>query len=184
MNKLLLRLMIAAFGVCALAGSAPAIVAADNGHASPTLSFFSGGGGAHADWFRSDDQPPGDTDGQAIRLLTTTTGYAGILFHHVTGIPAAEFPDSEFWNKTPFPYTFEPATLGSPRLVVAFQTPTGQYDGYADLRENVRGNDWEDVSDETNYPNAAWDVMNKPTAPCNTFVYNVKWSAVQTCFAP
>ena len=113
MNKLLLRLMIAAFGVCALAGSAPAIVAADNGHASPTLSFFSGGGGAHADWFRSDDQPPGDTDGQAIRLLTTTTGYAGILFHHVTGIPAAEFPDSEFWNKTPFPYTFEPATLGS-----------------------------------------------------------------------
>jgi hypothetical protein len=24
--------------------------------------------------------------------------------------------------------------------------------------------------------------MNKPTAPCNGFVYNVTWSVVQTCF--
>jgi hypothetical protein len=189
MNRLLLRLTIAAFGVCALAGSAPAVVAADNGHASPTLSFFSSGAGAHADWFVTADQPPGDTDNQAIRLLTTNGaptfehGYAGILVHHVTGIPALDFPDSEFWNKTPDAYPGEPYTLGSPRLVVAFQTATGQYDGYADLRENTRLNGWEDVSDVTNFPNSAWDVMNKPTAPCNTFVYNVTWNVVQNCFA-
>jgi hypothetical protein len=159
--------------------------AADNGNTSPTLSFFSGGMGAHADWFVTDDQPPGDTDNQAIRLLTVNgaptfqQGYAGILFHHVTGIPAAAFPDSSFWNKTPDAYPGEPATLGSPRLVVEFQTAAGQFDGYADLRENARNNDWESVSDVDNYPNAAWDVMG---GPCG-FLYNVRWSVVQTCFA-
>jgi hypothetical protein len=158
----------------------PAAALADSGNAPTTLSFFSGGGGAHADWFVTADQPPLDTDKQAIRLQTTSQGYAGILFHHVTGIPAAAFPDSSFWNKTPYPYTFEPSTLGSPRLVVAFQTPTGQYDGYADLRENVRGNGWEQVSDQTNYPNSAWDTMGG--APCG-FSYNVTWPAVQGCFA-
>src|ERR1041385_1151609 len=106
---------------------------ADNGNASPTLSFFSGGNGAHADWLATSDQPPGDTDGQAIRLLTVNgaptfaQGYAGILVHHVTGIPATSFPDSSFWNRTPSPYFFEPYTLGSPRLVVEFQDATGQY---------------------------------------------------------
>src|ERR1041385_768843 len=100
---------------------------ADNGNASPTLSFFSGGNGAHADWLATSDQPPGDLDNQAIRLLTVDgaptfqQGYAGILFHHVTGIPAEAFPDSAFWNKTPCPYAGSPATLGSPRLVVEFQ---------------------------------------------------------------
>src|SRR6478736_7981908 len=97
----------------------PATTLADNGNASPTLSFFSGGNGAHADWFATNDQPPGDTDNQAIRLLTTNGaptfdhGYAGILVHHVTGIPAAAFPDSAFWNKTPCPYAGMPNTLGS-----------------------------------------------------------------------
>jgi hypothetical protein len=133
------------------------------------------------------DQPPGDTDSQAIRLLTTNgaptfaKGYAGILVHHVTGIPAAVFPDSSFWNKTPDLYFAEPSTLGSPRLVVTFQNAAGQFDGYADLRENARGNGWEFVSDVGNYPNAAWDVMGGP-APCG-FVYNAKWSVVQSCFA-
>src|SRR6266699_3221498 len=76
----------------------PAMTLADNGNAAPTLSFFSGGNGAHADWFATIDQPPGDIDNQAIRLLTTngapsfTMGYAGITIHHVTGIPAADFP--------------------------------------------------------------------------------------------
>ena len=132
---------------------ASTITHADNGNASPTLSFFSGGNGAHADWFVTDDQPPGDTDGRAIRLVTTNgaptyaKGYAGILVHHVTGIPAAAFPDSAFWNKTPSAYPFEPSTMGSPRLVVQFQDATGQFVGYGDLRENARGNEWESVAD-------------------------------------
>ena len=163
----------------------PTTALADNGHAPPTLSFFSGGNGGHADWLATSDQPPGDIDNQAIRLLTTNgaptfeKGYAGILVHHVTGIPAADFPDSSFWNKTPNAYFDEPFTLGSPRLVVAFQNAAGEPDGYGDLRENFRGNGWEDVSDQTNYPNAAWDVMG---GPCG-FRYNVIWSVVQSCFA-
>ncbi len=153
--------------------------------ASPTLSFFSGGDGAHADWLATSDQPPGDVDNQAIRLLTTndaptfSKGYAGILVHHVTGIPVEAFPDSSFWNKTPDVYFDEPYTLGSPRLVVEFQDSTGQFVGYGDLRENTRLNGWEDVSDQTNYPNAAWDVMG---GPCG-FRYNVHWSDVQGCFS-
>jgi len=172
----------------------PTPTRADNGNASPTLSFFSGGDGAHADWLATDDQPPGDADNQAIRLLTVNDaptyqhGYAGILVHHVTGIPAEAFPDSAFWNKTPQPYLFEPYTQGSPRLVVEFQNAAGQFDGYGDLRENVRGNDWEQVSDAefpgSNMtlgapPNSAWDVMGWPCG----FRYNVTWSVVQSCFA-
>lgn len=167
----------------------PSAAVADQGNAPVTMSFFSGGNGGHADWFVTSDQPPGDTDNQAIRLQTTfggptfEKGYAGILFHHVTGIPAAEFPDSSFWNKTPEPYFGQPSTFGSPRLVVAFQNALGQFDGYGALRQNTRGNDWEFVSDVGNYPNAAWDVMNTPPGhPC-PFLYNVTWSVVQACFA-
>jgi hypothetical protein len=162
----------------------PPMAALADGRESPTLSFFSGGNGAHADWLVTSDQPPGDTDNQAIRLETTNgaptyeKGYAGILFHHVTGIPAAAFPDSSFWNKTPNPYPFEPYTQGSPRLVVLFQNALGQPNGYGALRQNIRGNDWEEVSDQNNYPNAAWDVMG---GPC-VFQYNVTWSVVQSCF--
>lgn len=152
----------------------PAAAVADNGKAGTTMSFFSGGGGAHADWLATDDQPSGDTDHQAVRLVTTDQGYAGILFHHVTGIPAADFPDSEFWNKAP-----AGPTLGSPRLVVAFQNPLGQFDGYGDLRENARlTSDWEQVSDIDTFPNSAWDVMG---GPCG-FRYNVHWTDVQACF--
>ena len=179
------RFFLMLFAVMAVAGAAPIAGLADSGNPPPTLSFFSGGQGAHADWLATSDQPPGDTDNQAIRLLTTDgaptyeKGYAGILVHHVTGIPAADFPDSAFWNKTPDPYIFEPNTQGSPRLVVAFQNAAGQFNGYGALRENTRLNGWEDVSDQTNYPNAAWDVMG---GPC-VFLYNVKWSVVQSCFA-
>jgi hypothetical protein len=183
-----------ALGAAACVFVAPNAAVGDNGNASPTLSFFSGGNGAHADWLVTADQPPGDTDSQAIRLLTTNGapsfahGYAGILVHHVTGIAAAAFPDSAFWNKTTCPYFNAPATLGSPRLVVEFQNALGQFDGYGDLRENVRGCDWEQVSDSQfptanttlgAYPNSAWDVMGGPCA----FRYNVQWSDVQTCFA-
>ena len=34
-------------------------------------------------------------------------------------------------------------------------------------------------TDQTNYPNAAWDVMG---GPCGS-MYNVMWSMVQSCFA-
>lgn len=155
---------------------------ADNGNARPTLSFFSSGHGAHADWFATDDQPPGDTDNQAIRLLTTNgaptfeKGYAGILFHHVTGIPAAAFPDSSFWVKTP---TFTGPSLGSPRLVVTFQNAAGAFVGYGALRPLALTPTWQQVSDVGNYPATGWDVMG---GPCG-FVYNTTWSVVQSCFA-
>jgi hypothetical protein len=178
-------LLVAGVAVVVAMLALPAAAAlGGNGGAPPTLSFFSGGDGAYADWLATADQPPGDTDNQAIRLQTTndaptfTKGYAGVLVHRVTGIPAADFPDSSFWNKTPNAYFDEPNTLGSPRLVVEFQNTSGQFDGYGDLRENIRGNGWEDVSDQNNYPNAAWDVMG---GPCG-FQYNVHWSDVQTCF--
>lgn len=167
----------------------PIIGMADTGNASPTLSFFSGGDGANAHWLNTTDQPPGDTDNQAIELQTTndaptfTQGYAGILVHHVNGVPAADFPDSSFWNKTPDMYLGEPNTLGSPRLVVEFQTAAGTSDGDAELDENVRGNDWEQVSDQaTNatagaYPNSGWDIHS---ASC-PFLYHQMWSLAQAC---
>lgn len=179
------RLLIPLLVVAGVLLTVPMTALADNGHGQPTLSFFSGGAGGHADWFVNDDQPPGDTDHQSIRLQTTfggptfEHGYAGVLVHHVTGIPAAAFPDSSFWNKTPEPYFFQPLTLGSPRLVVAFQNAVGEFDGYGALRENARGNDWEFVSDVATYPNSAWDVMG---GPC-VFLYNVTWPVVQSCFS-
>lgn len=193
-TKALLAAAVLAAGLCVVAGTA----VADNGNGPPTLSFFSGGDGANAHWLATSDQPPGDTDNQAIQLQTTNDaptfshGYAGILVHHVTGIPAALFPDSAFWNKTPCPYYDMPNTLGSPRLVVEFQDANGNYVGYGDLRENTRGCDWEQVSDGEfgpnatpgAYPNSAWDVMNVPPSnPCYPFRYNQQWSDVQHCFA-
>jgi hypothetical protein len=80
--------------ITAVLVTVPTVGLADQGNGPPTLSFFSGGDGAHADWLVTSDQPPGDTDNQAIRLLTTNgaptfaKGYAGISVHHVTGIPA------------------------------------------------------------------------------------------------
>ena len=189
------RLFFALVAAGCVLVAAPTAAVGDNGNASPTLSFFSGGLGAHADWLATSDQPTGDTDNQAIRLLTVNDaptfeqGYAGILVHHVTGIPAADFPDSAFWNKTPCPYFGMPATLGTPRLVVLFQNALGQSDGYGDLRENTRGCNWEMVSDAEfpapnttpgAYPNSAWDIMGKL---CPYAHYNVVWSVVQACFA-
>ena len=46
----------------------PAAAAADNGNAPVTLSFFSGGNGAHADWLATADPPPRDGHNQAIRI--------------------------------------------------------------------------------------------------------------------
>ena len=176
-----MKLMWPIAAVAAALMAAPTLAAADNGNAPPTLSFFSGGDGAHADWLATADQPPQDTDNQAIQLQTTndaptfSKGYAGILFHHVTGIPAASFPDSEFWVKTP---TFDGPSVGSPRLVVEFQDATGNFVGYGDLRPVSLMSSWQDVSDQHNYPSTGWDVMG---GPCG-FVYNTVWTTVQGCF--
>jgi hypothetical protein len=148
----------------------PAAALADSGNPPTTLSFFSSGGGAHADWLATVDQPPGDTDNQAIRLLTTTQGYSGFLFHHVTGIPAEAYPDSSFWVRTPF---FTGPSLGSPRLVVLFQDSLGQPVGYGDLRPLVLTPSWQLVAGNN------WDVMG---GPCG-YRYQVTWSVVQGCFA-
>jgi len=173
------RFFLILLAILGLAGAVPLAAFADSGNPPPTLSFFSGGGGARADWFVTSDQPPGDTDNQAIRLQTTNDGYAGILVHHVTGIPAEDFPDSAFWNKTPDTYPFEPYTQGSPRLIVAFQNAAGQYSGNAELDQNVRGNGWEHVSDVDDYPNSGWDI-HSATCP---FMYHRQWSVAQACHA-
>jgi hypothetical protein len=176
------RPLLAATTVILIASALAAASAAPAGRSAPTLSFFSGGGGAHADWLVTDDQPPGDTDSQAIRLLTTNGapsyahGYAGILFHHVAGIPTAAFPDSEFWVKTP---SFTGASLGSPRLVVEFQDAAGNFVGYGDLRPLGLTPTWQDVNAKTDPINAGWDVMG---GPCG-FRYQTQWEVVQSCFA-
>jgi hypothetical protein len=164
--------------VCALFLTMPSMSFADLG---VTLSFFSGGDGAHADWLATSDQPPGDTDNQAIRLLTVNDaptfnqGFAGVLFHHVEGIPAAMFPDSDFWVKTP---DFAGPSLGSPRLVVEFQTAAGTPDGDAELRPLALGPTWQHVSD-TNLATSGWDVHSQ-SCP---FVFNTTWNVAQSCHA-
>lgn len=177
--------------VAAAALAVPTIAVADNGSSSPTLSFFSGGDGANAHWLNTSDQPPGDTDNQAIELQTTndaptfSKGFAGILVHHVTGIPAEQFPDSSFWNRTPSTYASEPFTLGSPRLVVEFNNAAGAPNGDAELDENTRGNGWEQVSDDPSnttagaYPNSGWDIHS---ASC-PYLYHQLWAVAQTCHA-
>src|SRR5436309_15032731 len=113
--------LLAAAAGALVSGAASTTALAGSGNAGPTLSFFSGGNGAHADWLATSDQPPGDTDNQAIRLLTAngapsySQGYGGITVHHVDGIPAAAFPDSSFWVKY---QNYTGPSLGSPRLVV------------------------------------------------------------------
>ena len=176
------RPLLAALLLLAALCVAATTASADNGNAPPTLSFFSGGDGAQAHWLATADQPPQDSDNQAIELQTTndapsfSKGYAGILVHHVTGIPAAAFPDSSFWLKTP---DAAGPSLGSPRLVVEFQDALGNFDGYGDLRPLTLTPSWQDVNDTTSYPNSGWDVMG---GPCG-FQYNVHWSDVQACFA-
>jgi hypothetical protein len=160
----------------------PTTALAANGNASPTLSFFSGGDGAHAGWLATSDQPPRDTDGQAIQLQTTddaptfTKGYAGILVHYVAGIPATSFPDSSFWVKTP---AFTGPSLGSPRLVVEFQTAAGALDGDAELDPNALTGSWQHVSDVADYPDSGWDI-HSATCP---FLYHQKWKVAQSCHA-
>ena len=152
--------LLAAIGlVIALPAGAPA---ADQGNASPTLSFFSGGGGAHAGWVHTSDQPAGDTDDQAIQIHVTTTGYAGVLVHHIYGLPAATFPDSSF----DFKASMLGPSLGYPRLVIQFSDG-----GNASLRPLTWQTTWTTVAGSN------WD---NNTGGCG-FLYETTWTAIQTC---
>ena len=137
--------------------------AADNGNAPPTLSFFSGGGGAHAGWVHTSDQPPGDTDQQAIQIHDTTSGYAGVLVHHVYGTPTATFPNSKFDFKSNLA---SPSSLGYPRLVIRFSDG-----GNASLRPLSWQQNWTTVQD----PN--WD---NNAGGCG-FLFETTWQQIQAC---
>ena len=138
-------------------------IAADKGNAPPTLSFFSGGGGAHAGWVHTSDQPPGDTDQQAIQIHDTTSGYAGVLVHHVYGTPTATFPNSKFDFKSNLA---SPSSLGYPRLVILFSDG-----GNASLRPLSWQQTWTTVQD----PN--WD---NNAGGCG-FLFETNWQAIQAC---
>jgi hypothetical protein len=137
--------------------------AADNGNAPPTLSFFSGGGGAHAGWVATDDQPAVDTDyHQAIQIHDTLASYAGVLVHHVYGMATASFPNSTFDFKS----NLVGASLGYPRLVILFSDG-----GRAELRPLTWQQTWSKVAD----PN--WDSNG---GACG-FAYETTWQTVQAC---
>jgi hypothetical protein len=138
--------------------------AADNGNAPATLSFFSGGGGAHAGWVATDDQPAEDSDyHQAIRIHDTVSGYAGVLVHHVYGWPTATFPNSSFDFKSSL---VSPSSLGYPRLVVQFSDG-----GNASLRPLTWQQTWTKVTD----PN--WD---NNAGGCG-FRFETTWQMIQAC---
>ncbi len=160
------RVLTALVAIAALCiGWTTAAVGADAGKAPPTLSFFSGGGGAHAGWVHTNDQPPGDTDQQAIQIHDSTSpnGYAGVLVHHVYGIPTASFPNSKFDFKSNL---ISPSSLGYPRLVVLFSDG-----GNASLRPLTWQQNWTTVAD----PN--WD---NNAGGCG-FRFEVTWQDIQAC---
>ena len=160
----LLRLAVIAIVALTFATLAGTTRAADRGNPPPTLSFFSGGGGAHAGWVHTDDQPPGDTDQQAIRIHDTIDpyGYAGVLVHHVYGIPTASFPNSKF----DFKADRVGPSVGYPRLVIVFSDG-----GRAELRPLTWQPTWTTVQDPD------WD--NKG-GTCG-FLYEQSWNAIQAC---
>jgi hypothetical protein len=160
----MMRAFVALVAVLGLA-AVPAGTLADSGNPPPTLSFFSGGGGAHAGWVRTSDQPPGDTDQQAMQIHDSTapTGYAGVLVHHVYGIPTASFPNSKFDFKSNLA---SPFSLGYPRLLILFSDG-----GDASLRPLTWQQSWTTVSD----PN--WDNNH---GGCG-FLFEVTWQQIQAC---
>lgn len=127
---------------------------------SPSIHFFSSGGGAHADWFHTDDAP----DGQAFRVIATTTGYAGADVMHAEGRPVESYPPSSFRFRS----SLAGPSLGYPRLVYLFSDGGNAY-----LRPLTWTQAWQTVSDNN------WD-SNGGT--CG-FRYQVTWSDVQACHA-
>jgi hypothetical protein len=138
----------------------------DKGKAQPTVSFFSGGGGANAHWQHDPADSPNDEDQQDIEINTTTdpNGFAGVDVHHVFGTPTASYPNSSFEVKS----NFTGPSLGSPRLVILFSDG-----GRAELRPLTNTTSWQTVSD----PN--WD-NNGGT--CG-FLFQTTWNTIQGCHA-
>lgn len=149
----------------ALAAMVALAAAAAPAHAqrtSPSVSFFSSGGGAHADWLHTEDQPAGDTDAQGIRIVDTTTGYAGIDVKHAEGLPTESYPPSSFDFKASMPGP----SLGYPRLVYVFNDG-----GNASLRPLTWTADWQTVSDNN------WDNNAGGCGPR----YQQTWQQIQAC---
>lgn len=150
--------------VAALCIAGAAVPAEGARRTSPSLHFFSSGGGAHADWLHTEDQPAGDTDQQAFRVVATTTGYAGADVMHAEGRPVAEYPPSSFDFKASQPGP----SLGYPRLLYVFSDGGSAY-----LRPLTWTTEWQTVSDNN------WD-NNGGT--CG-FQYQTTWENVQGCHA-
>lgn len=168
MFKRLLGVLISSLALCAaVAGTAQA--STDQGNADPTLSFFSGGGGAHANWYQ--DPNDSDGDGRDIQIVTTTSGYAGINVHHVYGWPTATYPNSSFDVKSNVPAPGGVSSLGSPRLVVQFSDG-----GDASLRPLALYPSWQTVTD----PN--WDNRGG-SCPMGVGPYEDTWQQIQSCHA-
>jgi hypothetical protein len=100
-----------------------------------------------------------------MRIHDTTDpyGYAGILVHHVYGIPTASFPNSKFDFKSSLP---SPSSLGYPRLVIRFSDG-----GNASLRPLTWQQTWTTVTD----PN--WD---NNIGGCG-FLFETTWQQIQAC---
>jgi hypothetical protein len=162
MTRLLRLAALMGLALATFAGPA----AADNGKAPATLSFFSSGGGAHAGWLHTEDQPAVGTDHrQAIQIHVTPTGYAGVLVHHVYGWPTADFPNSSFDFKS----NLAGPSSGYPRLVILFSDG-----GNAVLRPLTWQQTWTTVAD----PN--WD--NMAGGVCvPVFQYEQTWQQIQDC---
>jgi hypothetical protein len=156
------RPIIVAVAALCLAGAAGPAQGARR--MSSSLSFFSSGGGAHADWLHTEDQPAGDTDQQAFRVVDTTTGYAGADVKHAEGLPVEEYPPSSFDFKASQPGP----SLGYPRLLYLFDDGGNAY-----LRPLTWSTSWQTVSDDN------WD-SNGGTC---LFQYQKTWEDVQACHA-
>jgi hypothetical protein len=146
----------------ALSLVATAVAPAQARRTSPSLSFFSGGGGAHADWLHTDDQPAGDLDQQAFRVVATAVGYAGADVKHAEGLPTASYPASSF----DFKANQAGPSLGSPRLMYFFSDG-----GRADLRPLVWEPEWNKV-DGNNWDNNG--------GPCG-FQFQRTWDEIKAC---
>lgn len=131
---------------------------------SPSLSFFSSGSGAHADWLHTLDQPPGDTDGQAIRVVDTTEGYAGADVKHAEGQPTATYPDSSF----DFKASMTGPSLGYPRLHYFFSDGGNAYLRAADVDDDVAARRGQQLKQQRR--------------TCG-YAFGQTWSQVQACHA-
>jgi hypothetical protein len=153
----------------AMAMAVSAQAASDTGNAPPTLSFYSGGGGANAHWQNDPNDSPNDDNTQDIEINTSVApnGFAGVTVHHVAGIPTEAYPNSSFEVKSNVPAPSVPS-LGSPRLVVRFSDG-----GRAELRPLNNTPEWQEVAD----PN--WDDNG---GTCG-FQFQTSWNNVQACHA-